>query len=74
MARGRVQANWEPMTWLLALTINLNRDPKKTPPASPDQFGPQRRRDKTPTREKGRITDLKIFLPEQKKKKRKNNG
>ncbi|MGC4004699.1 MAG: hypothetical protein QM811_16895 [Pirellulales bacterium] len=66
MARGRVEANWEPIRWLLALTFNLNRDAKKTKAVAPDQFGPQkkRRRRRPPRGEsaKENVQALKIFL------------
>lgn len=31
---------WQPASRLLALLFNINRDPKKTPEARPDQFNP----------------------------------
>jgi hypothetical protein len=41
MAEARDRAEWRRTQWMLALTANVNRDPKRTPRAfQPSDFGP----------------------------------
>ena len=40
MADARGQMEWEQTASLMALIVNLVRDPKKSKPAKPDAFNP----------------------------------
>jgi len=40
MAEARQRANWDTAAALLAMTFNVNRDPKKSGPAKPADFHP----------------------------------
>lgn len=40
MSEARQRADWERASSLLALTFNVNRDPKKTRAATPADFNP----------------------------------
>ena len=40
MADARGQSEWEQTASLMALIVNLVRDPKKSKPAKPDVFNP----------------------------------
>jgi len=40
MAEARQRVNWDTTSALLALTFNVNRDPKKSRPAKPADFHP----------------------------------
>lgn len=40
MAQGRGKAEWGRISVLLALLVNINRDPKKSSPAKPSDFNP----------------------------------
>ena len=40
MADARGQMEWEQTASLMALVVNLVRDPKKSKPAKPDAFNP----------------------------------
>ena len=40
MAEARQRANWDTTAALLAMTFNVNRDPKKSRPARPSDFHP----------------------------------
>ncbi len=58
MASGRYQ----PAAGIMALLANINRDPKKTPPFTPDEFNPFAQRREAEEVLPGSITDLKVFL------------
>lgn len=40
MATARERAEWSRTSQLLALTVNMNRDPKRSRAVSPDDFNP----------------------------------
>ena len=40
MAEARQRVNWDTAAALLAMTFNVNRDPKKSRPAKPADFHP----------------------------------
>jgi len=40
MSEARLKRQWERTSWILALTANVNRDPKKTRAFRPDDFNP----------------------------------
>lgn len=42
MAEGRAEAEWGRFAGLMALTANINRDPKKAKPFKPSDFYPFR--------------------------------
>ena len=47
MAEGRVDAEWNHTSAILAMLANVNRDPKKHGPYRPEDFHPPRRRDRS---------------------------
>ena len=44
MADSRVKDNWNHTSSLLAMLFNINRDPKKQPAVSPENFNPYERK------------------------------
>lgn len=42
MARSRQDSDWMHTSALMALLVNINRDPKKTRAAKPEDFHPMR--------------------------------
>jgi len=44
MAEGRVDAEWNHTSAILAMLANVNRDPKKRGPYRPEDFHPLKRR------------------------------
>jgi len=63
MAEARQRDNWNHTAAVMALLVNINRDPKKSRPAKPADFHPMVRR-----RKAGMDWDLlrKTFVPEAK--------
>lgn len=62
MAEAASRERWQIASAQMALTANLNRDPKKHRPFKPDDFNPYRQQ--TATRpEKADISILKALLP-----------
>lgn len=45
MAESRERSEWSRMSQLLALTANVHRDPKRSPPVKPSDCNPFERRD-----------------------------
>ena len=40
MSEGRQRSQWMHTSSMMALTVNMNRDPKKSKPAKPSDFDP----------------------------------
>lgn len=61
MASARTRLEWAQTSSVIAMIVNMNRDPKK-PPVTPDDFNPLAKQ-RPELVMKGSIEDLKIFLP-----------
>lgn len=50
MAEAREKAEWQRMASLMALVVNLVRNPKRSKPAVPADFNPYHRKAKAPVK------------------------
>ncbi len=68
MARGRMTEAWNHTSQLLALTYNVNRDPKKTKAATPADFHPladaagRKRKQRQNVPKSKDLSPLKVFV------------
>jgi hypothetical protein len=61
MAHRRLESDWDRTALLAAITINVNRDPKKSRSVSPESLNPYRAKS-APTVIPADITELKRFV------------
>ncbi len=62
MAEAKSRDNWNHTSALLALIINVNRDPKKKRTVSPNEINPHERKPRTILRGKGLRVLKDVFV------------
>ena len=64
MAEARCRADWTRTSALMALVVNLVRDPRRTPAAKPNDFNPYAPRPKKPILRGKQLEILRdVFVP-----------